>query len=185
MNKPRFFEFLTGISPQGVIRFDIVAELHGDSYPRPAVALLFGATRHPLIKAQVHREDTHEWAGAWERMQREAAKFRRWLREWCQTELQRMHARYALGFKVGDPVIVVRDDGRREETTIACRPWQLGHGAWVVGLTGITGGFALGRVLRPADAPRAGDQCAGCGLPHVVCQCPLIVPEPEHPHDPR
>lgn len=51
----------------------------------------------------------------------------------------------------GDWVIVTRDDGREELRRVRREPWQLGHGAWVVGLSGISSGFALERCRK---APR-------------------------------
>jgi hypothetical protein len=48
----------------------------------------------------------------------------------------------------GDPVEVLRDDGTREDREVKYAPWQLGDGTWVVGLRGISGGYALCRV-RP------------------------------------
>jgi hypothetical protein len=46
----------------------------------------------------------------------------------------------------GDRVSVRRDDGRVEEREVRLPAWQLGHGAWVIGLKGISGGYSLERV---------------------------------------
>lgn len=51
-------------------------------------------------------------------------------------------------FPVGAEVEVTRDDGTTETRRVKYAPWQLGHGAWVVGLEGIAGGYALER-CRP------------------------------------
>lgn len=52
----------------------------------------------------------------------------------------------------GRMVRVVRDSGEVEVRAIKYPPWQLGHGAWVVGLRGISGGYALERcTLMEAD----------------------------------
>lgn len=48
--------------------------------------------------------------------------------------------------RVGDRVVVRMDDGTDQAWAVRCEPWQLGHGIWVVGLDGISGGYALGRV---------------------------------------
>ena len=47
---------------------------------------------------------------------------------------------------LGMKVTVLMDDRTVIETTVRILPWQLGHGAWVVGLNGITGGYACERV---------------------------------------
>ena len=47
----------------------------------------------------------------------------------------------------GDVVLVRKDDGREDEHMVKAHPWQLGHGTWVVGLRGISGGYALSRVV--------------------------------------
>ena len=49
-------------------------------------------------------------------------------------------------FNVGDLVEVTRDDGSIEQRRVKYEPWQLGDGTWVIGLKGITGGYALDRV---------------------------------------
>lgn len=48
----------------------------------------------------------------------------------------------------GLAVIVTLDDGSQLHTTTCSEPWQLGHGDWVVKVSGIRGGYALKRV-RP------------------------------------
>lgn len=50
------------------------------------------------------------------------------------------------GLVPGDVVIVRGDDWARSEHVVTRPPWRLGHGAWVVGLAGVTGGYDLGRV---------------------------------------
>lgn len=54
-----------------------------------------------------------------------------------------------LGLKPGDRV-VVRLDGVHpvgdDVYEVKHAPWQLGHGAWVIGLHGISGGYDLSRV---------------------------------------
>lgn len=48
---------------------------------------------------------------------------------------------------VGSVVMVEHDDGQLHEHTVRTAPWQLGHGDWVVGLSGISGGYSLDRVV--------------------------------------
>jgi len=48
--------------------------------------------------------------------------------------------------KVGDEVLVTRDDGKVERRVVKYEPWTLGDGTWVVGIKGISGGYALCRV---------------------------------------
>jgi hypothetical protein len=53
----------------------------------------------------------------------------------------------------GTPVVVRLDDGKDWETTTRSSPWQLGHGEWVVLLTGKVGGYQLSRIrLRYAQS---------------------------------
>lgn len=47
---------------------------------------------------------------------------------------------------IGQRVIVTRDDGTELVTTIKQLPWELGHGEWVVGCEGISGGYSTTRV---------------------------------------
>lgn len=47
---------------------------------------------------------------------------------------------------VGTPVVVRRDDGSLFETATRSEPWLLGHGAAVISVEGITGGYMLDRV---------------------------------------
>lgn len=49
---------------------------------------------------------------------------------------------------IGTPVNVKRDDGSIFKTKVRALPWQLGHGAWVIGVEGITGGYDLIRVTK-------------------------------------
>lgn len=48
--------------------------------------------------------------------------------------------------RVGDMVVVRADDGEEFDYEVKAEPWQLGHGAWVIGLRGISGGYDLSRV---------------------------------------
>jgi len=61
-----------------------------------------------------------------------------------------------IGLRVGDMVLVKRDDGKEELRSVRVVPWKLGHGEWVVGLEGISGGFLLCRCtpqkFKPLDA---------------------------------
>ena len=59
---------------------------------------------------------------------------------------------------VGDVVIVRDDAGVEAEYSVKHQPWQLGHGAWVIGLAGISGGYSLDRVV-------------GLARPKIVCLC--------------
>lgn len=55
-----------------------------------------------------------------------------------------------MGLREGDEVVVRMDHGHPigdDIYRVRCKPWQLGHGAWVVGLDGISGGYALDRVV--------------------------------------
>lgn len=49
--------------------------------------------------------------------------------------------------RVGDQVIIRDDDGVDTVRTVRAEPWRLGHGQWVVGLEGISGGYSLDRVM--------------------------------------
>jgi len=59
------------------------------------------------------------------------------------------------GLLPGDVVMVRHDLGDSKEHTVTSAPWRLWHGAWVVGLSGVSGGYDLTRVellmVRPAD----------------------------------
>lgn len=48
-------------------------------------------------------------------------------------------------FAEGDLVCVQRDDGHIEERIVKYAPWKCCDGRWLVGLVGITGGYALER----------------------------------------
>lgn len=72
-------------------------------------------------------------------------------------ELQRLRAqrRQKLGAKlakelnqVGMTVVVTLDDGTEKTTKTTSPPWQLGHGDWVIGLEGISGGYDITRVRK-------------------------------------
>lgn len=49
---------------------------------------------------------------------------------------------------IGTPVIVTKDDGSEFRTYTRSAPWQLGHGAWVVSVDGISGGYDLERIRK-------------------------------------
>ena len=53
----------------------------------------------------------------------------------------------------GTSVIVRKDDGSDFPTKTRSKPWQLGHGDWVVSVEGIAGGYALGRVRLAPERP--------------------------------
>lgn len=55
--------------------------------------------------------------------------------------VQRIH------LEVGQRVAIQLDDGQIKIYTVCRVPWQLGHGAWVVGLEGRSGGYDLDRVV--------------------------------------
>jgi len=48
--------------------------------------------------------------------------------------------------KVGELVSVRMDDGSLVVKRVKYEPWELGHGEWVIGLAGISGGYKLSRV---------------------------------------
>jgi hypothetical protein len=48
--------------------------------------------------------------------------------------------------RVGMKVSVLKDDGFSMVTVTISEPWQLGHGAWVVKVDGISGGYDCARV---------------------------------------
>jgi hypothetical protein len=52
---------------------------------------------------------------------------------------------------IGMPVIVVEDDGRETNTTLASLPWSLGSGQWVAKLADRSSCFDCSRI-RPAGA---------------------------------
>lgn len=55
---------------------------------------------------------------------------------------------------IGDEVLIERDNGDCNWHRVRQLPWQLGHGAWVIGVSGISGGYSLDRVreVRSANA---------------------------------
>lgn len=56
--------------------------------------------------------------------------------------------RIATDTPVGTSVLVLRDQNREILVTrTRADPWQLGHGAWVVAVDGISGGYSLDRVF--------------------------------------
>ena len=48
----------------------------------------------------------------------------------------------------GDIVIVKDDNGNEADYEVRTAPWKLGHGQWVVGLKGVSGGYSLDRVVK-------------------------------------
>lgn len=54
--------------------------------------------------------------------------------------------------KLGDRVTYRDDLGTLHTATVRREPWQLGHGTWIVGLTGRSGGYALDRVVEKLPA---------------------------------
>ena len=50
--------------------------------------------------------------------------------------------------KPGDIVLVRDDDNDEASYEVRTAPWQLGHGKWVIGLRGISGGYSLDRVVK-------------------------------------
>ena len=61
----------------------------------------------------------------------------------------------ALLTSAGMLVTVRTDSGAVRETRTTSRPWQLGHGAWVVSLEGFSGGYDCGRVTPLAERKEA------------------------------
>jgi hypothetical protein len=59
-----------------------------------------------------------------------------------------------LGINSGDPVMVELDNRTRLKATALSSPWQLGHGQWVIKVSGISGGYDLSRV-RPISEVKA------------------------------
>lgn len=55
---------------------------------------------------------------------------------------------------IGTSVVVTLDDGSQLRTTTCSEPWQLGHGDWVVKVSGIRGGYALRRVRQARKGER-------------------------------
>lgn len=49
--------------------------------------------------------------------------------------------------KVGDKIALMMDNGSASQFEVCSEPWQLRHGAWVVGVDGIRGGYSLERVV--------------------------------------
>lgn len=84
-----------------------------------------------------------------------------WLAENIQRELREMHRQMVAKavpltpelrrlLRPGDRVVVRMDHGHPvgdDIYTVKHEPWQLGHGAWVIGLEGISGGYDLSRVV--------------------------------------
>lgn len=78
--------------------------------------------------------------------------------------------------KKGELVVAELDSGKRRALFVKQPPWQLGDGEWVVGLSGISGGYLLSRIrgilpgggldsfLRQAIENK---ECHRCGEPLV------------------
>ena len=49
--------------------------------------------------------------------------------------------------QIGDRVLVRHDNGVHVEHTVTRQPWELGHGQLVLGISGISGGYSLNRVI--------------------------------------
>jgi hypothetical protein len=111
---------------------------------------VFGHTEKPeLGPIRVHFSDVTlsmslidaSWLA--ENIQREIRKFEREHPELCvpSDEARR-------NLKVGDVVTVRDDDGRETDYEVKWEPWALGSGQMVVGLKGLTYGYALDRVVK-------------------------------------
>lgn len=83
---------------------------------------------------------------------------------WLAANLQREIRAFEMSddqrrkLQAGDVVIVTDDHGVDAEYEVKYAPWQLGHGEWVIGLCGISGGYKLDRVsafVRAAEEPNA------------------------------
>lgn len=72
-----------------------------------------------------------------------------------------------LGITDGDRVIVEDDSGATAEYVVKSAPWQLGHGAWVIGLVGISGGYAIDRVRRVVYGDPSAEPRLRCALAHA------------------
>lgn len=83
-----------------------------------------------------------------------------WLAENIQREIREMHRRMIASatpltveqkrqLQPGDRVVVRLDAHPIGDDIYEVKyaPWQLGHGAWVIGLKGISGGYDLSRVM--------------------------------------
>lgn len=49
----------------------------------------------------------------------------------------------------GVRVFYTDDSGKEHETITRSKPWQLGHGDWVVLIEGKSGGYDLSRIRKP------------------------------------
>ena len=56
----------------------------------------------------------------------------------------------AMRWPIGTAVTVTKDDGVKVETVTRSAPWKLGD-TWVILCDGITGGYALARVVERAE----------------------------------
>ena len=56
----------------------------------------------------------------------------------------------AFAWPIGTAVTVTKDDGTQVETHTRSTPWRLGD-TWVILLDGISGGYALARVVERAE----------------------------------
>ncbi len=78
-----------------------------------------------------------------------------------------------LRFRVGDLVEVTLDDGSKALKHVRIEPWQLGHGEWVVGLSGIPGGYRLTRCVLKAHAGYSLDPTTGMVAAHPKLGVPI------------
>lgn len=69
-----------------------------------------------------------------------------------------------LGITDGDRVFVEDDGGATAEYVVRLAPWKLGHGKWVIGLVGISGGYSLDRVRRVVYGDPAAEARLRCAL---------------------
>jgi hypothetical protein len=60
------------------------------------------------------------------------------------------HLARAQRWPIGTAVTLTKDDGTRVETVTRSAPWQL-CGTWVLLVDGISGGYALARVVERAE----------------------------------
>lgn len=97
---------------------------------------------------------------------------RRALYERPPFHVQQSHAR---GLKLGRLVHVTMDDGSLRTSVVTKEPWQLGHGDFVVGLEGFSGGYDVMRVIpihHGSECPDRGiTQQAEAGMAAAVIGC--------------
>lgn len=69
-----------------------------------------------------------------------------------------------LGVTVGDRVVVEHDGGGQVEHEVRTSPWRLQSGHWVVGLSGISGGYSLDRIRHVAYGDPTAEARLRCDL---------------------